>query len=91
MSPLFAAGAVLSTPGALRATERLGITPLSLLSRHFLGDWGDLGAADKAMNDEAVKNGDDRILSRYNVGDASFYAITEGDRSATTLLLCAEY
>lgn len=91
MSPLFATGVVVSTPGALRALETLGVSPLSLLSRHFLGDWGDLGSDDKAMNDEAVKNGDDRILSRYNVGDASFYIITEADRAATTLLLCSEY
>lgn len=91
MSPLFATGAVLSTPGALRALEALGVSPLVLLSRHFLGDWGDLGFDDKAMNDDAVKNGDDRILSRYNVGEHSFYCITESDRSATTLLLCSEY
>mgnify|MGYP001303965363 CR=1 FL=1 len=50
-------------------------------------DWGDIPHEDKKMNDSAVKNGDDRIVARYN----DIYIITEWDRSATTILFIDEY
>lgn len=50
-------------------------------------DWGDIPQEDKRMNDSAVKNGDDRIVARYN----DIYIITEWDRSATTILFTDEY
>ncbi len=87
----FALGQTVATPGALRALEALGLPPLVLLARHATGDWGDLGAADKQMNDEAVRTGEDRVLSAYTVREHRFYVITEHDRSLTTVLLCSEY
>jgi len=60
--------------------------------RHCNGDWGDLDEEDKAMNESALKNGDDRLFSKYNYnGDVSIYIITEWDRSATTILFPEEY
>ena len=59
--------------------------------RHCDGDWGDLDNEDKAMNDSALKNGDDRILSRYLFNDEPIYIITEWDRSVTTILFANEY
>lgn len=50
-------------------------------------DWGDIPHEDKRMNDSAVKNGDDRIVARYN----DIYIITEWDRSASTILFTYEY
>lgn len=50
-------------------------------------DWGDIPHKDKRVNDSAVKNGDDRIVARYN----DIYIITEWDRSATTILFTYEY
>lgn len=91
MTARFDLGRTLATAGALRALDALGLTPLALVARHATGDWGDLGAADKKMNDEAVSTGDARMRSRYNLGAYSFYVITEHDRSLTTLLLCSEY
>lgn len=62
------------------------------LTRHITGDWGDLSKEDKAMNDSAVANNDDRIFSRYNYDeDTSIYIITEYDRSCTTVLFPEEY
>ena len=62
------------------------------LGRHCECDWGDLCDEDKALNDMAFKNGDDRLFSRYDFnGDVSIYIITEWDRSATTLLFPSEY
>ena len=59
--------------------------------RHCNGDWGDLCDEDKAMNDSAVANNDDRILSRYEYDGEPIYIITEWDRSATTILFADEY
>lgn len=62
------------------------------LARHSDGDWGDLCEEDKALNDSGLKNGDDRLFSKYNYDDGtSIYIITEWDRSATTILFPDEY
>lgn len=63
----------------------------SALIKHISGDWGTLPEEDKELNNEAVKNGDDRILSAYNVEGNKIYIITEWDRSYTTIMLAEEY
>lgn len=60
---------------------------LESIARFRNCDWGDVPEEDKRMNDAAVKNGDDRIVARYN----DIYIITEWDRSATTILFTNEY
>lgn len=61
-------------------------------ARHCDGDWGDLCEEDKMANDFALRNGDDRLFSKYNYKDGiSIYIITEWDRSVTTILLPEEY
>lgn len=75
------------------AVARL-VTPgqvLQLLRRHGAGDWGDLQEdEDRAANEDALRN-DDRVLSRFVVGDHELYVITEADRSLTTVMLTEEY
>lgn len=64
------------------------------LGRHLNGDWGDLDPEDAALNDEALKSGEDRILSVYKrdgITDGKIWIITEWDRSATTILFPSEY
>jgi hypothetical protein len=90
VKPLFALGRTVATPGALVVMQGLGISPVSLLSRHQRGDWGELSEDDKAANDEAITNGD-RIFSAYRFDTVKFWVITEADRSATTILLPEEY
>ena len=64
---------------------------LSSLKRHMLGDWGDLCKEDIRANESALALGG-RLLSKYKAqSGVSFYIITEGDRSYTTLLLPEEY
>ena len=64
---------------------------LVALSRHAIGDWGDLCVEDRRANDEALKQGE-RILSSYRTkGGKEFWFITEHDRSVTTGLLPEEY
>ena len=59
--------------------------------RHVVGDWGDLCAEDKQVNDQAVVGGM-RILSAYQAANGTkFWIITEADRRTTTVLLPEDY
>ena len=93
MPDLFPSGRLLTTPGAEEALKEANVSLLDLLSRHLKGDWGDLDADDKRMNNEAVKSGEDRIFSSYDLPESSqrIWIITEADRSGTTALLPDEY
>lgn len=88
---LFALGELYITQNAADALEQAGQPPTAFLLRHIVGDWGELDAEDRATNDEAVAT-EGRILSAYTttVGE-KVWVITEGDRSATTLLLPDDY
>ena len=88
----FQLGQVVATPGALEALGRAGVTPLRLLGRHEIGDWGDLSDEDTAENEVSLKEGF-RLLSSYKLPDTGqkIWIITEADRSATTILLPSEY
>lgn len=75
--------------------ERLGDKAHRLLpkiiARHSAGDWGDVCDEDAKMNDAALTT-DCRIMSVYKVkDDLEIWAITEADRSSTTLLLPEDY
>lgn len=90
----FPLGRVLATPAALDAlggeddarNENLS----TLLARHVTGDWGEVGDEDSRANELALRQGT-RLLSAYSVRGRKVWLITEGDRSATTALLPAEY
>src|SRR5436190_9329820 len=85
--PLFPAGQIVATPGALALLEQAKRSPLEFLSRHLSGDWGALCQDDKTENELSLKQGF-RLLSSYRVSEAqTLWIITEADRSVTTLLL----
>ena len=91
--PLFPAGQIVATPGALATLELLNKSPLEFLGRHLRGDWGDLCQDDKTENELSLKHGY-RLMSSYQITDTKkLWVITEADRSATatTLLLPEEY
>jgi hypothetical protein len=89
--PLFPAGQVVATPGALALLEESNNTAFEFLSRHLRGDWGDLCEDDKIENELSLKQGF-RLMSSYVVSDKEkLWIITEADRSTTTLLLPNEY
>ena len=90
--PLFPAGQIVATPGALALLGQANKTPLEFLSRHLRGDWGDvLCQDDKTENELSLKQGF-RLLSSYKVTETEkLWIITEADRSVTTLLLPSEY
>ena len=56
-------------------------------ARYMRGDWGDTCEEDWKLNDSAVKNGDDRIVAKYD----NIFIITEYGRSAATILFTDEY
>ena len=90
MTALFSPGQIVATPGALALLAKTGTDPLTLLSRHARGDWGDVDAKDAAENMYGVRHGF-RILSSYTLPAGRVWIITEADRSLTTLLLPSEY
>ena len=63
-------------------------------SRYLGCDWGDLDKDDARANDQAVADGNDRILAAYKregFSEDKIWIITEWDRSATTVLFPSEY
>lgn len=90
-NPFLPLGQVVATPGALEALAASGQSPQEFLDRHVLGDWGDLDAGDKRLNDEALRDGG-RILSAYSTKTGTtLWVITEADRSSTCILLPSDY
>lgn len=95
---LFKPGRIVATPGAVEALERSGQSIWHFLSLHLAGNWGVVSDDDKALNDEALKDGS-RLLSAYLLADEAntkIWLITEaeddhGSREATTALLPDEY
>jgi hypothetical protein len=87
----FKMGQVLMTPGAMEALQESGESSWKFLTRHVSGDFGDLSAEDKELNEQALEDGS-RILSAYSTAKGKkLWVITEADRSATTILLPDEY
>ena len=84
----------MATPGALRALEHAGVSPMNLIARHVFGDGGELCAEDQEANRQAVVHGG-RVFSSYEVGTGpnttKVWVITEADRSSTCALLPEEY
>lgn len=71
---------------------------LRCVFRYLSNDWGDLHKEDKKANDDALKDGDSRILASYNFpkgskwgNDSKLWIITEWDHSVTTLLFSSDY
>src|SRR5258706_15957092 len=84
-------GHVVATPGGLIALAEAGQTPQEFVSRHEMGDWGDLDEEDRRENERSLEDGC-RLLSAYHLRDGTkIWIITKADLSATTHLLPSEY
>ena len=63
----------------------------AILTRHAVGDWGNVCDEDWKSNDWSLQN-EARILSSYESPKGiRFWIITEADRSVTTVLLPSDY
>ena len=97
--PLFNPGQIVATPGALALLEKHHVLPLTPLSFHLSGVWGEVDAEDWATNDAAVLNGS-RIVSAFSYGPDGerLWIITDAasdmagiERQSTCFLLPSEY
>jgi hypothetical protein len=87
----FPLGQIVATPAAIEAMRVSGQSPGFFLSRYATGDWGEVGAEDWRLNDEALEDGT-RLLSAYRtLRGVNLWVITEADRSVTTILKPEEY
>ena len=85
----FRLGKIVSTPNALEKLTQDDI--LRAIGRHQAGDWGDVSEDDRAKNELALNQGL-RLWSVYHATNgAKFWLITEGNRSATTVLMPEDY
>lgn len=66
----FGLGQIVATPGALSLLDAKLISPLALIGRHASGDWGDICADDRGVNEAALTDGS-RIMSVYRLVDAA--------------------
>lgn len=90
-TPLFQLGKVVATQGAIDALAEAQTSAWELLSRHCLGDFGDVDAHDWQANLDAIKE-DARILSAYTLKTGErLWVISEADRSSTCLCRPDEY
>ncbi len=82
-------GLVRLTPSALDRLDQEDIT--QALSRHIVGDWGEVDLEEWQSNDKSLRSGF-RILSAYvDRNSQKFWIVTEADRSTTTIMLPEEY
>lgn len=101
----FALGHIVATQGLagfMQSSPEATAFCFECIDRHRRGDWGNLEAVDRKLNDLAVLDGCLRLLSAYQLpdcdtlrnaadGECKLWIITEDDRSATTLLWPSEY
>jgi len=88
---LFRLGDTVATPDALEALAEAGQSPGLYLDRHARGDWGDMDPEDLRENERSLLHGF-RLFSAYTLPTGvRLWAITEADRSVTTLLLPENY
>ena len=91
VKPKFELGQLVATPDAIQALSRNGTDDSQYVRRHQAGDWGDVSEDDAQANEYALTQ-DLPIVSAYALKDGTrLWIITEGDRSATTVLLPEEY
>jgi hypothetical protein len=98
LKPRFSLGLITLTQGFMEACVTREITEMranELISRHAVGDWGDVCEVDAGKNNiESVNKG--MILSKYTIpaaADTSFevYVITDPGHDTTIVLLTSEY
>ncbi len=89
VNPRFNPGRMMITRNAKDVLPRSEVN--AAIDRHLHGDWGDVCAEDRRVNEDALKHGG-RLLSVYHTkDDVRFWIITEADYSATTVLLPSDY
>ncbi len=90
--PKFPAGQIAFTTSILDLVKCGRFDPVPYLRRHLKCDWGIQYDAEWRDNDTAVRTGEDRLFSIYEIEpDLTLWIITDRTRSVTTLMLPEEY
>ena len=55
-NPKFQLGKIVATPAAINMLNDKMISPLTFLQRHQSGDWSDMCAEDRKLNEAAIRN-----------------------------------
>ncbi|MCW3660304.1 hypothetical protein ACVSNE_00265 [Pseudomonas aeruginosa] len=85
---LFATGFIVLTPGVKALARRGYINVRTCLDRHRSGDWGQIDADERFINDHIGLKGREKLFSRYPVSRGIWMEIwTMYDLSMTVLLL----
>lgn len=88
----FSMGRLVMTRNVDHMIKQGRLDPAPYIARHLKGDWGDLNDHDWTANDRALRSGEDRLFSSYDIGPIlKLWIITEWDRSVTTLMLPRDY
>jgi hypothetical protein len=88
--PRFKPGWIVITPGALVALVEAKEHPEALIYRHVQGDWGDVGPAEWAENDYALRHGE-RLVSVYHTRHGrELHVMTEPGRIISTIAVPEE-
>ncbi len=85
---------ITATPAALDTLAGVGLSPTTVLARHFAGEWGDQ-PDNTIRNEEYLASGEGMLLSVFaDVPGGPLWVISPigcGDDEYTTILLPAEY
>jgi hypothetical protein len=85
--PRFRVGWIMISPDTLVALVESQEDPKTFVYRHISGDWGDVGPADWAENEFALRHGE-RLFSVYHTRHGrKIWVLTEANRYATTIFL----
>jgi hypothetical protein len=90
---LFQLGRLTMTRG-VQSLVMAGFDLGHLVARYKRGEWGDADHGDIERNNHAVRDGNLRVFSSYEVPespDGRLYIITEHNRKLTTVMLPTEY
>jgi hypothetical protein len=70
-------GRVTISPVVAELLEESTIPLGTILERHRLGDWGKIGPADRAVNNESIKDGNGVVLSMYECKSEMIFVRTQ--------------
>jgi hypothetical protein len=87
--PRFPLGRVVITHRASTVIPREDV--MAALERFARGDWGDVDRHDAAQNEQDLQDGGRLLAAFHSSRGASFWIITEADRSVTSVILPEEY
>ena len=71
--------------------EKFYLEVIQALCKFLSFDWGDTCEADKRLNDQAVKNGNDRLVAKYHTRKGNIFIMTETGTTTTFIMFAHEY